>query len=153
MKEGHTIAFVTDITARRRAEEALRQSHAALEDRTAELEMRTAQLSRLASELTLAEQNAREQLAKTLHDGLQQLLFIAKTRLDRILKVEESQRTDQAASLALVRSSIEEGHFVFAFSQHGTVSPCLAYCGIAGRREVARQFDAGEIRADGPGRH
>src|SRR6185295_17978873 len=105
---GHAIAFVTDISERKEAEEQLRRSHAELEERTAELELRTAQLSRLASELTLAEQNTREQLARTLHDGLQQLLFIAKTRLDRILKVEESQRTDQAASLALVRSSIEE---------------------------------------------
>jgi PAS domain-containing protein len=63
---GNAIAFVTDITARKQAEEALRQSHAALEERTAELERRTAQLSRLASELTLAEQNTREQLARTL---------------------------------------------------------------------------------------
>ncbi len=48
-----------------------------------ELEHRTAQLSRLASDLTLAEQHAREELAKTLHDGLQQLLVSASMNLDR----------------------------------------------------------------------
>ena len=73
---GHAIAFVTDITERKRAE-------AALQERTVELEHRTAQLSRLASDLTLAEQHAREQLAKTLHDGLQQLLVSAALNLDR----------------------------------------------------------------------
>ena len=52
---GRAIAFVTDITERRRAA-------AALQERTVELEHRTAQLSRLASDLTLAEQHAREQL-------------------------------------------------------------------------------------------
>jgi PAS domain S-box-containing protein len=75
---GHTIAFATDITDRKRAE-------AALQDRTVELERRTAQLSRLASDLTLAEQHAREQLAKTLHDGLQQLIVSAALNVDRHL--------------------------------------------------------------------
>ena len=81
---GHAIAFVTDITERKRAE-------AALQERTVELEHRTAQLSRLASDLTLAEQHAREELAKTLHDGLQQLLVSAALNLDRRL-TREAQR-------------------------------------------------------------
>jgi PAS domain S-box-containing protein len=81
---GHAIAFVTDITERKRAE-------AALQERTAELEHRTAQLSRMASDLTLAEQHAREQLAKTLHDGLQQLLVSAALNLDRHV-TREAQR-------------------------------------------------------------
>jgi PAS domain S-box-containing protein len=81
---GHTIAFVTDITERKRAE-------AALQERTVELEHRTAQLSRLASDLTLAEQHAREQLAKTLHDGLQQLLVGAALNLERHV-TREAQR-------------------------------------------------------------
>src|SRR5215470_11714547 len=86
---GHAIAFVTDISARKRNEEALQRSHA-------ELERRTLQLSRLASQLTLAEQHAREQLAKTLHDGLQQLLFSAGMTLDRAVK-----STSQADHLEL----------------------------------------------------
>jgi PAS domain S-box-containing protein len=81
---GHSIAFVTDITARKRVE-------AALQERTAELECRTAQLSQMASDLTLAEQHAREQLARTLHDGLQQLLVSAAISLDRQVK-RDAQR-------------------------------------------------------------
>ena len=76
---GRAIAFVTDITERR-------QAALALQERTVELERRSAQLSRLASELTLAEQHTREQLAKTLHDGLQQLLVSAAMNLDRLMR-------------------------------------------------------------------
>src|SRR5262249_14534851 len=96
---GHSIAFVTDISARKQAEEALRRSYA-------ELERRTLQLSRLASQLTLAEQHAREQLARTLHDGLQQLLFSAKVKLDRAVKSDF--HADQAGLLHKTRADIDE---------------------------------------------
>jgi len=74
-----------DAVERARAEAALLARRDAERDRarTIELEQRTEQLSRLASDLTLAEQHAREQLAKTLHDGLQQLLVSAALNLDR----------------------------------------------------------------------
>jgi PAS domain S-box-containing protein len=71
---GHAIAFVTDVTERRQA--------------TAELEHRMGQLRRLASDLTLAEQHAREQLAKTLHDGLQQLLVTVALHLEQAIPHE-----------------------------------------------------------------
>jgi PAS domain S-box-containing protein len=96
---GHSIAFVTDISARKRAEEALRRSYA-------ELERRTLQLRRLASQLTLAEQQAREQLARTLHDGLQQLLFSAKVKLDRAVKSDFPG--DNAGLLHKTRADIDE---------------------------------------------
>jgi PAS domain S-box-containing protein len=89
---GHTIAFVTDTTERKRA-------ITALHERTAELEQRTAQLQRMASQLTLAEQHAREQLAKTLHDGLQQQLTVAAMTLESI---------ERRASMA--RPSIDQVH-------------------------------------------
>lgn len=73
-----------DITARKASEAEIARSHLALQEHASELELRTAQLSRLASDLTLAEQRAREQLARTLHDHLQQLLFSAKLKLDRL---------------------------------------------------------------------
>src|SRR5262245_56525629 len=81
---GHTIAFISDITVRWQAERELAESHAALQERTTELERRTGQLSRLASELTLTEQRARERLAKMLHDGLQQSLFSASLKLEQL---------------------------------------------------------------------
>jgi PAS domain S-box-containing protein len=78
---GRAIAFVTDITERLRAA-------ATLEQRTAELETRTTQLSQMAWDLTLAEHHAREQIARTLHDGLQQLLVIAALNLEQQIKRE-----------------------------------------------------------------
>src|SRR5262245_11873187 len=81
---GHTVAFISDITVRWQAERELAESHAALQERTSELERRTIQLSRLASELTLTEQRARERLAKMLHDGLQQSLFSASLKLEQL---------------------------------------------------------------------
>ena len=44
----------------------------------------------MASDLTLAEQHAREQIARTLHDGLQQLLVIASLNLEQQLKRDAS---------------------------------------------------------------
>jgi PAS domain S-box-containing protein len=98
---GHAIAFVTDITGRKRAE-------AALQERTVELEHRTAQLSRLASDLTLAEQHAREQLAKTLHDGLQQLLVSASMNLDRHVTREAPRGTGPDEPLTRAKSHLDE---------------------------------------------
>ena len=103
---GRAIAFVTDITERQRAATALDQ-------RTAELEYRTTQLSQMAWDLTLAEHHAREQIARTLHDGLQQLLVIVALNLEQQLKrdsesgapvnellAEAKQHLDQAMNAA-----------------------------------------------------
>src|SRR5262245_56484318 len=60
------VGTALDVTDRRWVELALRESHEALQERTVELERRTTQLSQMASDLTLAEQRAREELAKTL---------------------------------------------------------------------------------------
>jgi PAS domain S-box-containing protein len=88
-----------DRTLHREAEEALRRSHA-------ELEQRTLQLRRLASQLTLTEQNAREQLARTLHDGLQQLLFTAGMTLDQAVKA--SSQDDQVGLIQRARVDVKE---------------------------------------------
>jgi len=88
-----------DRTLRQQAEEALRRSHA-------ELERRTLQLSRLASQLTLAEHSARKQLASTLHDGLQQLLFSAGITLHQA--VTSNSQADQVGLLHRARTDIKE---------------------------------------------
>lgn len=75
--DGHmAFAFLTDVSIRRREEAARRIA-------AQELERHSQQLRELASELTLAEQRAREALSQTLHDGVQQLLFAATLKLDR----------------------------------------------------------------------
>lgn len=94
-------AFVTDISARRHAEDALAE-------RTHELERRAAQLQRLASELTLAEQHTREQLAKSLHDHLQQILFSGRMKLDRLSKRLASRAAADTALLDQIRQELDE---------------------------------------------
>jgi PAS domain S-box-containing protein len=89
------VGTAVDVTDRKLIEAALLESHAALQERTTELERRTAQLRKLASDLTLAEQHAREQLAKTLHDGLQQLLVSAAMNLDRQAALDAPRGADE----------------------------------------------------------
>jgi len=98
---GRAIAFVTDISARKRAENALHE-------RTLELQLRTTQLSQMASDLTLAEQHAREQLAKTLHDGLQQLLVGAAMHLELQARRDAQQGAPPAELLVEAKHHIDE---------------------------------------------
>jgi PAS domain S-box-containing protein len=108
-----------DVTERRCAEEALQLRRAEERDRLlqkqteetlrrshSELEQRTLQLSRLASQLTLAEHTVRKQLASTLHDGLQQLLFSAGITLDQAVK--PSSQDDQLVLLQRARALVKE---------------------------------------------
>ena len=141
---GHAIAFVTDITERKRAA-------AALQERTIELEHRTAQLSRLASDLTLAEQHAREQLAKTLHDGLQQLLVGAALNLDRHL-TREAQRGARPDEL-LVRA---KGHLDQAIAAARSLSlelfpPALHRSGLPAALTWLAGRTRNQYRSCGPG--
>ena len=97
---GRVFAFITDITERQRAA-------AALQERSAELEYRTTQLSRMAWDLTLAEHHAREQIARTLHDGLQQLLVIVALNLEQLLK-RESDTGPASAVLEEAKQQLDE---------------------------------------------
>jgi PAS domain S-box-containing protein len=72
-----------DITDRKTAESALREAHAQLEQRVVE---RTEQMRRLGVEKTLAEERERQAIARDLHDGLGQLLHVAKVKLDVLAK-------------------------------------------------------------------
>ena len=98
---GRAFAFVTDITERQRAA-------AALQERTAELEYRTTQLSQMAWDLTLAEHHAREQIARTLHDGLQQLLVIVALNLEQQLKRETDAGAAPSELLTEAKQQLDE---------------------------------------------
>jgi len=80
-----SVTIVQDITARKQAEEQLRNLNESLEqrveERTAEVAHRALQLRHLAAELILTEQRERKRLALVLHDGLQQMLVAAKFQL------------------------------------------------------------------------
>ncbi|MCS6302685.1 MAG: PAS domain S-box protein [Nitrospira sp.] len=92
------VALVTDITERRKAEEALHQAkehlqrwttelEEAVNEKTAELVQSQERLRALASELSLAEQRERKRLATALHDHLQQMLVCGKMAIGEVQRV------------------------------------------------------------------
>src|SRR5262249_48563136 len=101
------IGSAVDVTDRKQAELAPRESHTALQERTVELERRTRQLSQMASDLTLAEQRERAALARTLHDGLQQLLVVAAINVTSYI-AREGRRGHPAGELAQAQATLDE---------------------------------------------
>jgi PAS domain S-box-containing protein len=89
-----------DITERKQVEQALLEAHDQMERHVAE---RTEQLRRLGIEKALAEDGERQAIARDLHDGLGQLLHVAKIKLDAIgkhLPVGEAAAEELASLLA-----------------------------------------------------
>jgi len=101
VERAFAFVFVTDITERQRAA-------VILQERTTELEYRTTQLSRMAWDLTLAEHHAREELARTLHDGLQQLLVVVALNLELQLKREIEVRARPSELLVEAKQQLDE---------------------------------------------
>jgi len=62
----------------------------------------------MAWDLTLAEHNAREQIAGTLHDGLQQLLFIVSLNLDQQLSREREVGAEPSELLLEAKHNVDE---------------------------------------------
>lgn len=120
---GRVFAFVTDTTARRRAEDALAE-------RTAELERRTMQLSQMASDLTLAEQHAREEIARTLHDGLQQVLVIASLNVERQVKRDAEQGLAPSELLAEAGSNLTQAITAARSLSIDLFPPVLRHAGL-----------------------
>jgi PAS domain S-box-containing protein len=103
------------------ANEVLRHSNDVLEacvtERTADLDRRTAQLQALARDLSKAEEAERRKVAEIIHDQLQQLLSVARIKLDMAADDKASPSTRKlladvdgllADSLAIARSLTAE---------------------------------------------
>jgi PAS domain S-box-containing protein len=106
--------LITDISDRKRAEEALREFSIDLEQRvrqrTQELVRSQARLRALATELNLSEQRQRRRLSEDLHDYLAQLLVFVRLKLN------------QAKQSGLAPSSIE-----FIAEADSTLTQALTY--------------------------
>lgn len=84
------VKIMRDNTERKRAEEQLAHLNATLEQ---EVQARTEQVRRLASTLTLAEQEERHRISQILHDDLQQLLYGMQMRMLLIITDAEAGTT------------------------------------------------------------
>ena len=98
------IGIVIDITARKRAEQALSDLTETLErrvaERTTEVQEQAFRLRALASELGQAEQRERKRLSRILHDHVQQLLVAAKMELEVLGRTSGSIRGPADVSIA-----------------------------------------------------
>ncbi|OQW30021.1 MAG: hypothetical protein A4E19_10700 [Nitrospira sp. SG-bin1] len=97
----YLVALVTNVTERRKAEQALRETQARLQrwnveleqavnEKTAELRQSQDRLRTMTSELNLAEQRERKRLATELHDHLQQMLVVGKLTIGQGKRVTNS---------------------------------------------------------------
>ncbi len=76
------LTMVHDISAYKRAQEAIRALNAELEERIVELAEYQTQLQRLSVELVQTEERERRHIAQTLHDSLGQVLAFLYIKLD-----------------------------------------------------------------------
>jgi len=105
-----TRAIFRDITERKRAEDTLQKARDELgirvEQRTAELARANEQLLSLASELSLAEERLRHQIATDVHDHIGQNLAISKIKLESLR--ESMSSPELAVALDEIRELIAQ---------------------------------------------
>jgi len=109
-----TLVMATDITERKRAEEALHELTRTLENkvaqRTAEVRHRVRQLQKLTLDMSEAEDRERRRLAEILHDDLQQILAAAKFHLGLMRNRAKHDASLQATAAQIDHMLIDAIH-------------------------------------------
>jgi PAS domain S-box-containing protein len=105
-RESECVEFIVDITERKQAEKALRESEKQLQGLNESLEQmveeKTSELRHLASELTRAEQRERNRISHILHDDMQQRIYAIQMQLSFLrqeLRSENEAARKEAANI------------------------------------------------------
>jgi PAS domain S-box-containing protein len=138
--------LTTDISKRKRMEQALRKSHDDLElrvqERTADLEWANEKLRLVPSRLIQAQENERQRLAMDLHDSVGQTLAALKFRIEHVIISLEKEECTQALNLLhdyipILQHSIDETRTIYmglkptVLAEHGVLATLEWY-----RREI-----------------
>jgi PAS domain S-box-containing protein len=121
----HTRCFTLDVTERKRFEEALDHRVAA---RTRELVVSQNKLRALATQLALAEQRVRKEVATELHDYLAQLLIVLRMKL-----FKAGQQAADATMAALLHEAdrVLDESILYTRSLMADLTPPIRQFGLA----------------------
>lgn len=97
--------ILLDITERKRVRESLQRMTDTLEET---VEMRTEQVRALAAELSMVEQNERSQIARTLHDEIQQFLYGVQIQTKMLLNDIQKRKDIDTEDLTVTPQDVDE---------------------------------------------
>ena len=145
----HTRCFTRDVTERKRVEEELDRRVAA---RTRELVLSQNKLRALASQLSLAEQRVRKEVATELHDYLAQLLIVLRMKL---FKVGQQATDPTMAGLLQEADRVLDESIMYTRSLMADLTPPILQFGLLmSLKWLADKFKryhlTVEVRVDAP---
>jgi PAS domain S-box-containing protein len=139
----HTRCFTRDVTERKRVEEELDRRVAA---RTRELVLSQNKLRALASQLSLAEQRVRKEVATELHDYLAQLLIVLRMKL---FKAAQQASNPTIAGLLAEADRVLDESITYTRSLMADLTPPILQFGLVmSLRWLADKFRRHNVRVE-----